>query len=121
MAEEDVEEEGEDGNIGVEEEEDGNTDDELEISDEAEVLGNSEKDEATKYLRMLRTAKFTYLDDVDKEYLPAVVEFLPLVYTGDPTSSGNQKEVQQVLEREEEMAAAWDKAWEKKWGSTSAE
>jgi hypothetical protein len=40
-------------------------------------LEDGEMAEVTKYLRMLRTANLRYLDNVEKEDLPGIKDFLP--------------------------------------------
>ena len=81
--------------------------DELDSLDEAEELGNSEKEDATRYLRMLRAANLEYLDGVDEESLPGVIDFLPLVYYGAATKEKEQ--VNHFSERRKQAQEAWDK------------
>ena len=59
--------------------------------DEAEELGYGERAEATKYLRKLRNADIDYLEDVDKDDIPAVLDFLPLVYSGEVMQGRNRR------------------------------
>ena len=73
------------------------------VLDDDEELGDDEMAGVTKYLRMLRTANFGFLDDVDKEDIPGVKDFLPLVYNGERGEEAEQAEKE------------WDEAREKYW------
>jgi hypothetical protein len=61
-------------------------DEEEELDEDSEFAG------VIEYLRMLRTANFGFLDDVETEDLLGVRDFLPVVYTRDRKPEAEQAE-----------------------------
>ena len=102
----------------IEESEEYLSSEESDSSDEAEQMGNSDKEVATKYLRMLRTANLNYVEvDEDKESLLGLIDFVPLVYS----EAAHEKRVwvQEISNLVELDREAWGKEWENKFGKAA--
>jgi hypothetical protein len=102
----------------IEESEEFLSSEEDDSSDEAEQMGNSDKEVATKYLRMLRTANLNYVEvDDDEESLLGLIDYVPLVYS----EAAHEKRawVQGIGNLVELEREAWGKEWENKFGKAA--
>ena len=81
-------------------EEGGYGDEDFLPEDGDEELEDDKMAEVTKYLRMLRTANLHYLDNVDKENLSGVKDFLPSVFVGELGHQVDKAHRDWELERE---------------------
>src|SRR5271154_4416127 len=81
-------------------EEGGHGDEDFLPEDGDEELEDGEMAEVTKYLRMLRTANLRYLDNVEKENLFGIKDFLPGVLVGERGHQVDKAHRDWELERE---------------------